>query len=75
MNEIRSAAAQAGVCDEQRLLMDVLSRLTVAHSVDDCFDVWRQLVTPVYRSLGQDTIEDLERGVLICVERIAKPRR
>lgn len=75
MTDARSAAAQAGHCDEPRLVMDVLARLTGAHSVAECFEVWRDLVQPVYLSLGQDTIDDIERGVLFCVERIAKPRR
>jgi hypothetical protein len=66
---------KAVVTDEPRLVMDVLARLTGAHSVADCFEVWRELVHPDYRSLSQDTIDDLERGVLFCVERIAKPRR
>ena len=75
MTEVRSSDALAGVTDEPRLVMDVLARLTCAHSVADCLNVWLELVQPVYRSLGQDTIDDLERGVLLCVERIAKPRR
>ncbi len=76
MTDVRSMAAdQSGVDDESKLVMDVLARFTGAHSIADCFEVWRELVAPVYRSLCQDTIEDLERGVLICVERIAKPRR
>jgi len=75
MSEVRSAAAQAGIVDQPLLVMDMLAKLTTVHSVAECFEVWRKYVSPVYDTLCSDTIEDLERGVLICVERIAKPRR
>jgi len=74
-DEPRSAAAMAGHCDEQLLVMNVLAALVGAHSGSAAFDVWMTYVRPREKELCPETIEDLEHGMLLCFERIAKPRR
>lgn len=75
MSEVRSAAAMAGHVDQPKLVMDVLAALVGVHSGSAAADVWMNYVRPREKELCPETIEDLERGMLLCFERMAKPRR
>ena len=67
MAAARSAAAQCGVCDEPKLVMDVLAQLVGAQSVSECIETWNIFVKPVVSQLSQDTISQLERAIAIRV--------
>ena len=61
MAEIRSAAAQAGVCDEQRLLFDASAAFVKALSRDELDRVWRVYVSPVWDQIDSGTQKILLR--------------
>jgi hypothetical protein len=63
--DVRSAAAQAGVCDEQLLVMNVLAALVSCETVTACAHVWCSYVEPVEASIGQDTLAQLGRALRI----------
>jgi len=60
MTEVRSAA-QAGHCDEQKLLHDVSAAFTKAESNSDLDAVWRDYVVPVWDSIDSETQDILSR--------------
>ena len=59
--DVRSAAAQAGVCDEQQLLHDASAAFTKADVPADLDAVWRMYVQPVWDSIDFDTQDILSR--------------
>ena len=61
MTEPRSAAAHAGLCDEQQLLHDASAAFTKADAPGDLDAVWRTYVSPVWDSIDFDTQEILAR--------------
>jgi hypothetical protein len=63
--EERSAAAQAGVCDEQLLVMNVLAALVGCETVTGCVHVWRDYVEPVENSVSPETVDQLGRAMRI----------
>ena len=75
MSEVRSAAAMVGHVDQPKLVMDVLAALVGVHSGSGAVGVWMTHVRPREKELCPETIEELEHGMLLCFERIAKPRR
>jgi hypothetical protein len=69
--EPRSAAAQAGVCDEQLLVMNVLAALVGCETVTTCAHVWRDYVEPVEASISPETVAQLGRALRIRVASLA----
>ena len=65
MTEFRSAAAQAGCCDEPKLVMDVLAALVGCETVTACTHVWRDYVEPVEDSISHETLAQLGRALRI----------
>jgi hypothetical protein len=65
MTDPRSAAAMAGVCDEQRLVRDVLKELHDAETVTACACTWMRYVSPVEASTSPETIAQLGRALRI----------
>ena len=65
MSEARSAAAQAGHCDEQLLVMNVLAALVGCETVTTCAHVWRDYVEPVEASISHETLGQLGRALRI----------
>jgi hypothetical protein len=65
MSEIRSAAAQAGHCDEQLLVMNVLAALVGCETVTACTHVWRDYVEAVEASISPETVAQLGRALRI----------
>ncbi len=61
MTDVRSAAAQAGYCDEQQLLHDASAAFTNADAPGDLDAVWRTLCAPVWDSIDGDTQDILTR--------------
>ncbi len=59
--EPRSAAAQAGVCNEQQLLHDASAAFTKADARGDLDVVWRDYVVPVWGSIDGETQDILTR--------------
>jgi len=57
----RSAAAQAGICDEQQLLHDASAAFTKAEATGDLDAVWRDYVAPVWDSIDGETQDILTR--------------
>lgn len=72
MTETRSAAAQAGVCDQAKLVMDALAALIGKQTVPQCFDVWSDYVLPVEGQLFPETLEQIGRAIAIRIEAIVK---
>ena len=65
MSEVRSAAAQAGHCDEQLLVMSVLAALVGCETVTACTHVWRDHVECVEASISPETVDQLGRAMRI----------
>ena len=61
IEDIRSAAAQAGVCDEQRLIFDTSAAFTNAGNNSELDVVWRTYVVPVEEQISDETHELLSR--------------
>lgn len=55
MSEVRSAAAQAGICDEQLLIHNASGAFARAANPSEIDAAWRQYVTPVYESVSEET--------------------
>lgn len=72
MDEARSAAAQAGICDERLLVMDVLAALVGATTISECVDIWMSHVRPVEKVVCEDTLDDLSRGMCLGLRRIVE---
>lgn len=67
MTDVRSGAAQAGVCDEQQLLFDASAAFTKADAPSDLDAAWRNYVVPVWDSIDgqtQDLLSDLYKHSL-----------
>jgi hypothetical protein len=61
MSEVRSAAAMAGICDEQQLLHDASAAFTKAAVPGDLDAAWRDYVAPVWEALDTETQDILTR--------------
>ncbi len=61
MSEVRPAAAQAGICDEQQLLHDASAAFTKAGVPADLDAVWRRYISPVWDSIDTETQDILTR--------------
>lgn len=61
MSGVRSAAAQAGICDEQQLEFDVSRALNQAKSEAELAEVFRVYVDPVEASISDETYHLLTR--------------
>lgn len=61
MSEVRSAAAQAGVCDEQQLIHDASAAFTRSEKRCDLDAAWRDYVAPVWRQIDYETQDILSR--------------
>lgn len=53
MSDVRSAAAQAGVCDIQQLIHDVSGAFNKAKSTDELDELWKNYVSPVYCQIDE----------------------
>jgi len=53
MSDVRSAAAQAGVCDIQQLIYDVSGAFNGAKTTDELDDLWKNYVSPVYCQIDE----------------------
>jgi hypothetical protein len=60
-SEPRSAAAQAGVCDEQMLIHEASRAFMVAATVAQLDDAWALYVAPVEASISGETLDILTR--------------
>jgi hypothetical protein len=65
MSEVRSAAAMAGHCDEQLLVMNVLAELVGCETVTECCNTWKSYVEPVEKSISPETTAQLGRALRI----------
>jgi len=65
LSEVRSAAAMAGHCDEQLLVMNVLAALVGCETVTACTHVWRDHVESVEASISPETVAQLGRALRI----------
>lgn len=72
MTEVRSAAAQTGVVDQPKLVMDALAALIGTDAVPQCLEVWNKYVVPVEDQLFPETITQIGRGISLRVEAITK---
>lgn len=63
----RSATAQAGHCDEQMLVKDVLAQLVGCETVTACAHVWVNYVEPVEHSISPETVDQLGRALRIRI--------
>jgi hypothetical protein len=61
MSEVRSAAAMAGVCDEQRLIHDASAAFTRSEKRCDLDSAWRDYVYPVWEQIDGETQDILSR--------------
>lgn len=61
MSDIRSAAAQAGICNEQQLEFDVSRALNQAKSEAELNEVFRIYVDPVEVQISDETFHLLTR--------------
>lgn len=61
MNEVRSAAAMSGHCDEARLEFDVSRALNQAKSDAEIDEVFKVYVEPVEASISDETFHLLTR--------------
>ncbi len=61
MSEVRSSAAQAGICDEQQLLHDASAAFAKASFPADLDEVWRSYVAPMWDSIETETQDILTR--------------
>lgn len=61
MSEPRSAAAMAGVCDEQRLIHEASRAFAQAETIPQLEDAWARYVAPVEASIGAETLDILTR--------------
>ena len=61
MTEVRSAAAQAGQCDEQRLLHDASAAFSKAGTREELEAAWSAYVSPVWESIDAETRDILSR--------------
>lgn len=72
MSEVRSAAAQVGVCDEPKLVQDVLARLIGAKTLADCGDIASEFIRPVRDIVEPETLSEMKRAIGIRVEAILR---
>ncbi len=63
----RSAASQAGICDEPKLVIDVLAQLVGCETVTACANVWVNYVEPVENSISPETVDQLGRELRIRI--------
>lgn len=61
MSKVRSAAAMAGVCDEQRLIHDASAAFTRSEKRGDLDSAWRDYVAPVWEQIDCETQDILSR--------------
>jgi hypothetical protein len=61
MSDPRSAAAQAGVCDEQMLIHEASRAFIAAETIAQLDDAWALYVAPVEASIGGETLDILRR--------------
>lgn len=61
MEEVRSAAAQAGYVDVEKLIHHAAQQFATAESCEQLDEIWRQLVRPVYNQLSEDALAILSR--------------
>lgn len=61
MSEVRSAAAQAGICDAQKLIYDVSSAFSKAQNIDDLDEEWQRYITPVYAQIDSGDMHIISR--------------
>lgn len=64
---MRSATAQAGFCDEQMLVRDVLAQLVDCETVTDCVHIWMRYVASVEDSISPETVDQLGRALRIRI--------
>lgn len=65
MSDVRSSAAQAGICDEPQLINDLSRELKTAETVTACAYTWLRYVAPVEASINPETLAKLGRVLRI----------
>ena len=72
VSEVRSAAAQAGVCDEQMLIHDASRAFSTAETITAAAASWLRYVAPVEDAISRETIDLISSAFAIRIMMLSR---